>query len=956
MSNQIKREIDSALVPIYLREAGRLLEREGNSTLLHKLLAAETEQGINIVYDWARNNGEEGAFIRFVEDAWSTADNDLKNAKTVADRQRSINLQLRYVLIRSSVVSALGELPQESMAQLAERGRRIQGFERVRQIASENERMAALFKLVDEIMDEFDPTQVDDLDEALGRVWEETWTTIKDFQSDLNRAQCIAKLVSYAPRSRIEEILEYVIKDVPAIGSMSGSPLQLALEGLAPRLPSDLLLRAKEQILDGHRTWPGATGYDAIVRDLAVNLARSGEYSTLIDLMQAFDRRENMAATAAMLRGLLPEPILDVIWGHTRDEIGVRNTDESINARIELAPIFNTHEVDLLLSHIQTVDNPEYRSDLLFRLAPKLQGLERVKILEILDRTCRTVLKHASTERRLANKTIELIPCLQEEEARILLGFFGEMTDREEQERIVEALRQHLEPDSLSENQFEASTDDSEPLLGSAPIKDAAEWVVAMSEATLRFPESFDDGDFMNCVLAAARKNLEGGEYDFYVGHLLSESIRRGGEAESIRILKQINSEDSSPFLSDALICMARAGHPLQAFVLAIELASVEWRIRTLIRLIHQFPDQLRDEVAELAYRMTVEKQPKGRHTLLAELSSVEIESPSLAAEISRCVLEDLTVDRVTPDVWNFLLRRHRDVTVSFLSQELDTIHGKYWSGYERVERLQKVAPYVSENLLERAVELARDLPHNDQLLMTLSRRLKEEGKVSLAFDIAKSHKEPETRVHLLYSIYPQLSSEQRTESCRIFEAAVTPISERSGKTYAIALAEAADLLGNEDLYSVALGCCKTWFPEEHVETLLAMLPLLPESRRSEVLKLAFSTFFTIADTPTFYLKRLKGQLATAFTQLPSHESLSLWRESLHSHGTRPRVEILQHMDLWLSLGTHLAGGNISVEVAGTIQDIGRWWFPASERNQQEAQHTLQEVLGKRCLNSWGFG
>jgi len=933
MSNHSSSTVDPRLVPFYLREAGRQLSRDQQAQVLHSWLGKETLEGCNVVYQWARTNSAEGEFLQWITDAWVAADVMGQKAEEPKNRRRALGLQFRYMLMTTSMVSESSTVPTGNVAMLAQSGSRIQAFELIRQIASEEERLDALFRIMEPIGIQLAALKEQNANEEYDGIWQEVWRTITTFQNEINRAKAVAQLARYAPDEHISKLLEYIIKDLPPIVGTSSSPLQIAFGGIAPFLSEEQLLDAFKQIIGANRLWAGTDDYDAVLIDLATNLIRVGNPHTAIELVRKIDKRKNLAVAVANLAGSLSQPLQEGLLKYTQEAIRASDTDTYTSAQIEISRFLSEAELQLLLDQISATPNPEYRADLLVRLIPKLEGKIRTRGLIVFSGACRAMRKMIPTERRQANKIIELIPELSEPDISELMDVFREMTDSEEVARIYEAMRVRFKPDSQNAPEDghdghtlgRSNSRSIEPLGTASPnealrypplIDDTEQWVLGICEATLCLPSSALNQVLLNGVLEAARKNLEGRMYDHYVSALLIALVEHGGTPRTLEVLRQINRDDHSQILSSVLVCMARQGNILQAFAATQEVMDLEWRIRTLIQLIPHTTIPIRNELIDVTRREIDGKFTGDKLSLLALLgnSAQEALGPLLDDIVNRILLE-VKIGKITPEIWRLLDNDKPDAFVSLLDQELDAIMGLSPFGNEREIQLAKIAHLLPPSLLLKTLNLVKYMTNNKSLMPTYVQRLAESGNLEESFTLALSQKEPESLIHSLYLIFSKLTSSQQEQAIKAIRDAANSITRATRKEYAPALAEAAELLGEEQWYAAAFKACRVWFKEEYVGTLVEMAPHLPIAIQGDSLQTALMTLMDIDDIPAILLKPLKKSLLSALLQLPYETLYAIWTQSLHRLVLRPRKNILPHVDLWAGIALHLGGEEVAKDI-----------------------------------------
>lgn len=417
---------------------------------LHSFLAVETAEGNNSWYEKVLQVTDVQAYLDAISHAWALADEAAADRFNTSQRSFYMGLQYRYLLMTVSISGLSGSIPTDLLCALVGEGlwSPDRGFSLIVQNPNDVDRVQALIALLATLPEHPQPVQAEQQTPSAfvpggTKYWPEIWESIARIRDKDHLASAIAQVAGCVPRSQLSEWLEQFKVSLPALNT-SNSPLRIALAALAPYLSEELLQRSLTFIEGELRFNPEQ--YELALADIAPQLIRVGKTSKAIQLLDEIRRPEILAQAVAAMIPYLPAQQHEVLISKALNASASMDASYQIGKLVPLLKYLPDSNLEELVIAARSTSNPEVRAELLLQLLPSLQGQSRQEAFEQFCRAIEHMPSIIPTERRSANKLIEAIPILSDDELQYTLNILRHMEDEEEITRVLVAMASRIPP------------------------------------------------------------------------------------------------------------------------------------------------------------------------------------------------------------------------------------------------------------------------------------------------------------------------------------------------------------------------------------------------------------------------------------------------------------------------------------------------------------------------------
>lgn len=710
---------------------------------------------------------------------------------------------------------------------------------------------------------------------------------VKGIQGTQQQATALAGLAPHLPEWHLSTALEIVrtlppADQVTALGglapqfprtylreslsiahAMYDTPSRVAaLLIIMPHLPKSEHTTIISEATDAIQTIEQESRRIDVLAEHAPKLADLGYLQEALTLVHMIEGKQRQTAALVSLAAHLPDQLLQ----RALDEIPlIEEPDTRITLLAKLAPHLPETLLYQALSIARAIGDGENRVRVLMHMVSSLPASMVVHMLQNI-KTMRCEEDSAELMAQLAphlpassiHDALEQANELQREDCRAtaLAGLFPRLSDSQKRavlETIREFRKNHTRATALS---------NIAPYITESSFKDV--------QNIVRSIDKEDDRTLaiVHLIPYISRAQL--------LLRLLAET----------RKFKQTHNRDAVLFV--LLPRLAHAGHWRKAFDTAWNIGETEKRIQTLAELAPYLTDMLIEDVLSTA--RTLEKKDV-RASVLAKCYpyTPDPQKPYVLAEIVNAALAVRWRGAADPSTMQAVLQTPQ--TMTHILESLAIIDNPF----ERVQALVKLAPYLSRDQRDQALQRAMTTLHSiwgeyrAQALIDLAPYLSER-LMQDALRIARNIEQDDYRSKALAGLVPYLLPNLKAEVI------------------------------SEPLQAVR----GVWNIQESVRELVHLTPHLTIDTRESLLFEALKKTCSLEDAHERH--ETLSTLAPHLAQLPTEHLYHTWTTTLHVLSTRTRSNLLSDIHALLPVIDALGGATALTETAQAIMDVG-WWF-----------------------------
>ena len=580
------------------------MEQAGWQDVLHELLAETTSEGRNGWYEACDRLGKLSFFVRDIARAWEIADITFESNPAAA-----IPLQMRYVMIVTSLNSMASNIPPELIAALVEKNywSPAQGLAYALQSYAERRGANGIAKLARYLPSE---------------LFAEALEATRSIQDEYYRALALGALAQKQP-----ELMGEALEAARSIQSEFGRAS--VLSALAQYLPKEFMgeaLEAARSIQDGdHR----ARALSALAQYLPKELM--GE---ALEAARSIQDEYYRALALSALAQYLPKELMGEALEAARS---IQDEDDRAEALSTLAQYLPKELMGEALEAARSIQVEDYRALALSALAqkqPELMGeaLEAARSIQDEDYWALALGALAQKQPELMGEALEAVRSIQSEyyQARVLREL-AQYLPKELMGEALEAARSSSQASALRElAQYLPKELMGEALETARSIQDVNYRARALRELAQYLPK-----ELMGEALEAVRSI----QSEYYRADALSALAQKQPElmGEALEAARSIQSKSSR---ADALSALARylpkelIGEALEAARLIQDESSRADALRELA----QKQPELMGKALEAARSIQDESS---RASVLNELAQQQPELMGEALEAARSIQDE---------------------------------------------------------------------------------------------------------------------------------------------------------------------------------------------------------------------------------------------------------------------------------------------------------------------------
>ena len=846
------------------------MDRAGQPELIHQLLQERTSEGSNGWYEACDRLGQPAIFVTDLNRAWRLAE-----AMYSENKSRSVELQVRYALIFSSLNSLTSNIPAELMAALVEhqkwspaqglayaqqspdpvkRGEIIrelavylspilleQALEVARGIQDESSRASALSGLAG----------------LLPEIVSEALEVARGIQSESYRARALSGLAGHLPEGLLSEALEV------ARGLQSESYRAMVLSSLAGHLPEGLLSEA----LEVARGLQDESYRAKALMGLAGHLPEIA--SEALEVARGIQDEYSRAMVLSSLAGHLPEIASEAL------EVARSIQDEFFRASAlsSLAGHLPEGLLSEALEVARGIQNESDRAEALRGLAGHLPEIAS-EALEVA-RGIQNEYSRAEALRRLAGHLPEIVS----EVLEVARG----IQDESSRASALSSLAGHL-PEGLL----------SEALEVARGIQDEHVRAIALSSLADHLPEG---------LLSEALEVARGIQDEYFRAEALIElagHLPEGLLSEALEVARGIQHE------SDRAIALSSlAGHLPEIASEALEVArSIQHesdRALALSRLASHLPEELLSEALEVARGIQSESD---RAIALIGLAGHLPEIASEALEVARGIQDEYFRAEALIGLAGHL--------PEIASEALEVVRG-IQDEYSRARALSSLAGHLPEGLLSEALEVARGMQYESDRASALSSLAGHlpEGLLSEALEVARGMQYESDRAEALRGLAGHLPEGLLLEALEVARG----IQSESDRAIAL-----IGLTGHlPEIASEALEVARGIQSEsDRARALNSLAGHLPEGLLLEALEVARGIQDESPRADVFSLAVNKIEVR--------HFRIDLFAEVLQTISNLGRISFLDDLTKLAPAIISLSNRSTLIKIVRSIKEVGQQW------------------------------
>jgi len=269
----------------------------------------------------------------------------------------------------------------------------------------------------------------------------------------------------------------------------------------------------------------------------------------------------------------------------------------------------------------------------------------------------------------------------------------------------------------------------------------------------------------------------------------------------------------------------------------------------------------------------------------------------------------------------------------ALFQEALEAVRAIPYEG-SRAEALVALAPHLPEALLQEALDITRAIPYEGsraEALIALAPHLPEALKdeaVLEALETVWEFDENGLRARLLAALVPCIPESLKGEVVREALTTARAIEEEGSRPEmelaTILFSSLSGPLLQEALEMAFSTLQPTNYEESKAATLTKLIPYVPESIKSEVMRDALEAARSMKKKND--RARVLIDLAPHLAKLSPSALYPLWCEALHILANRSRQDLLANLQSLAPIISVLGGSEAIVETSRAILEVGHWW------------------------------